>query len=187
MTTPSVTIEHEGFIGARLRVERHRLQLNQTEFAQLGGVRKLAQLRYEHNERMPDAQYLLALAQAGVDIQYVLTGERSLNWGENPRLPQLTAQVFALQTLMQREGLSPIALAEYLNVALSELEAVLTARALLPETWVAALQACYGEFLDLPSQCHYSADEQALLRQYRRLRPHQRRGLQQFLNALLEP
>lgn len=186
MTTNTIQNEHIGFIGARLRLERHRLQLNQTEFAALGGVRKLAQLRYERNERAPDAQYLLALAQAGVDVQYVLTGERSLNWGDNPRLAELISQIFALQTLMQREGLSISQLAQELGVKTQELEAVLMARTLLPETWIVSLQAQYGDFLDLPPQCQYNADEQALLRQYRRLRPNQRRGLQQFLASFIE-
>lgn len=37
---------------------------------------KQAQLKYESGTRSPDAAYLAALAAAGVDILYVLTGQR---------------------------------------------------------------------------------------------------------------
>jgi len=63
--------------GLRLRDERKRLGLTQRALGALGGVRVQAQLRYEHNERYPDAAYLAALAAHGVDIQYVITGKRS--------------------------------------------------------------------------------------------------------------
>lgn len=60
----------------RLKDERKRLGLNQLDFAALGGVKKNAQLNYESGERSPDSDYLRALYSAGVDIFYVLTGER---------------------------------------------------------------------------------------------------------------
>jgi transcriptional regulator with XRE-family HTH domain len=63
--------------GDRLREERKRLGLNQIDFADLGGVKKNAQLNYENGERKPDSDYLFALLKAGVDVIYVLTGERS--------------------------------------------------------------------------------------------------------------
>ncbi|MFZ6875395.1 helix-turn-helix domain-containing protein [Undibacterium sp. Di27W] len=61
-------------LGDRLRDERKRLGLNQLEFADLGGVKKNAQMNYESGERSPDADYLSALLKAGVDVMYVLTG-----------------------------------------------------------------------------------------------------------------
>ena len=61
-------------IGDRLQAERNRLGLNQTEFAALGGVSKASQVNYEKGERSPDANYLSGLADAGVDVLYVLTG-----------------------------------------------------------------------------------------------------------------
>jgi transcriptional regulator with XRE-family HTH domain len=64
-------------IGARLKEERERLKLNQDEFAALGGVKRKTQFNYESGERSPDAAYLSALAAHGVDLQYILTGERS--------------------------------------------------------------------------------------------------------------
>ncbi len=66
-------------IGERLREERLRLGLNQTDFAQHGGVTKVSQINYEKNERSPDAKYWEAIAKLGADVQYVLTGVRSIN------------------------------------------------------------------------------------------------------------
>lgn len=61
----------------RLREERKRLKLNQTQFAALAGTTKNSQLNYEKGNVCPSAEYLVAIAEAGVDVQYVLTGRRS--------------------------------------------------------------------------------------------------------------
>jgi transcriptional regulator with XRE-family HTH domain len=63
-------------MGARLREERERLGFNQTAFGEVAGVRKQAQLNYEKGERNPDAAYLAAIAAAGADVLYILTGQR---------------------------------------------------------------------------------------------------------------
>ncbi|MDF0732337.1 helix-turn-helix transcriptional regulator [Pseudomonas entomophila] len=63
-------------IGERLKEERERLCLNQTEFAARAGASKNTQYNYEKGERSPDANYLIAAAGHGVDVLYVLTGER---------------------------------------------------------------------------------------------------------------
>ena len=64
-------------IGGRLREERLNLGLTQTEFAELAGVGKNAQSKYEKGERFPDSNYLAAIAVEGVDVLYVITGVRS--------------------------------------------------------------------------------------------------------------
>jgi len=64
-------------IGARLREERARLGVTQTDLAVACGVAKNTQLNYEKDERSPDATYLLLAKEAGMDIHYVLFGERS--------------------------------------------------------------------------------------------------------------
>ncbi|NWK44901.1 helix-turn-helix domain-containing protein [Ralstonia pickettii] len=61
--------------GERLADERRRQGLNQTDFAALGGVTVKTQVLYEKSERVPDANYLAAVARHGVDVLYVLTGE----------------------------------------------------------------------------------------------------------------
>ncbi|WP_095093784.1 helix-turn-helix domain-containing protein [Pseudomonas sp. Irchel 3A5] len=64
-------------IGSRLKQERKRLGLSQKEMGELGGVAANAQGKYESGERAPRADYLAALAKAGVDVLFVLTSRRS--------------------------------------------------------------------------------------------------------------
>lgn len=64
-------------IGERLREERERFGWNQEELGQLGGVNRNTQGKYEKGERTPDASYLSAIAAAGVDVLYVVTGTRT--------------------------------------------------------------------------------------------------------------
>lgn len=66
-------------IGDRLKAERERLTLNQTAFGEIGGVKKLAQINYENGSRSPDAAYLAAIASAGADVLFIVTGERHEN------------------------------------------------------------------------------------------------------------
>lgn len=63
-------------MGGRIKEERKRLGKNQVEFALLGGVQISAQTNYETDKRAPDAAYLFAVAGAGADVQYIVTGER---------------------------------------------------------------------------------------------------------------
>ena len=65
-------------IGDRLKAERKRLKMNQTQFGLLGEIGITAQVNYENDTRSPDAGYLAAIAKHGVDIGYVLTGERTV-------------------------------------------------------------------------------------------------------------
>ena len=62
----------------RLLEERLRLGYGQGEFAALGGVGRGAQANYEKGLRQPDMAYLEAIAFAGADILYIVTGARSL-------------------------------------------------------------------------------------------------------------
>lgn len=64
-------------MGERLAEERKRKALNQTDFAAIAGVTVKTQVLYEKSERVPDASYLAAVAAEGVDVLYVLTGERA--------------------------------------------------------------------------------------------------------------
>ena len=62
--------------GHRLRQERMRLKLSQSALGGVGGVETNAQGNYESGARSPKADYLLRVAERGVDITYVLTGVR---------------------------------------------------------------------------------------------------------------
>lgn len=61
----------------RLKEERERIGLNQTAFAAVGGVSRMAQINYEKGVRYPDLAYLEAIAKIGCDIQYIVVGNRS--------------------------------------------------------------------------------------------------------------
>ena len=63
-------------ISDRLKEERLRLGLSQSDFADVGGAHRKSQGNYESGERFPDAQYLSAISAAGADVQYIVTGQR---------------------------------------------------------------------------------------------------------------
>lgn len=63
--------------GERLRQERSRLDLSQKDFAALFGKKNMAVMRYEKGERVMGQEDLEALHKAGVDVWYLITGERT--------------------------------------------------------------------------------------------------------------
>lgn len=74
-------------IGTRLREERERLAHTQDSFAALAAIGKRALIHYEKGERSPDAQFLAAIAAAGADVLYIVTGARSQAVAEVELLP----------------------------------------------------------------------------------------------------
>lgn len=73
----------------RLKKIREETQLNQEEFARLGGVKISAQANYERGHRYPTLEYLLKLSEAGLDVAYLVTGivsNHNLNDDENELL-----------------------------------------------------------------------------------------------------
>lgn len=64
-------------IGQRLREERERIGLSQRAFGEIGGVKANAQGNYESGDRVPAADYLAAVADAGADVLYIVTGQRT--------------------------------------------------------------------------------------------------------------
>ncbi len=63
-------------VGARLKEERVRLGMSQTDFAALSGVKKGTQISWEKDTSSPTVATLTDLARNGVDTVYVLTGRR---------------------------------------------------------------------------------------------------------------
>ena len=61
----------------RLREEREALGLSQQALAERCGITARSQRNYESGERLPDAGYLAAIAAAGADVLYILTGQRT--------------------------------------------------------------------------------------------------------------
>lgn len=64
-------------IGQRLREQREGLGMSQPSFAALAGTTKQTLFSWESGKTAPDAAQLAALAAAGVDVLYVITGRRS--------------------------------------------------------------------------------------------------------------
>lgn len=58
----------------RLREERERLGKKKGEMAILGGVSDSAYTNYESGARSPGGEFYSAIAAAGADVQYILTG-----------------------------------------------------------------------------------------------------------------
>ena len=65
-------------IGQRLKEERERLGLSQPSFAGVAETTKKSQIDYEKDITQPKASYLEAVAKIGADVQYVVTGVRSV-------------------------------------------------------------------------------------------------------------
>lgn len=61
----------------RLKSEREALGLSQQVLAERTGVSLRSQQNYESGSRVPDAEYLAAIAAVGADVLYVLTGLRA--------------------------------------------------------------------------------------------------------------
>lgn len=74
----------------RLKEERLRLELTQDELAANVGVSKRSYCAYESGETAPSAKLLAALVGMGVDVAFLLTGQRS------PGASSLTADESAL-------------------------------------------------------------------------------------------
>lgn len=64
-------------LGERLREERQRLGFSQAVFGGLVERASKSQERYETGQRSPSADYLMAAAEHGVDVTYLLTGVRA--------------------------------------------------------------------------------------------------------------
>jgi transcriptional regulator with XRE-family HTH domain len=60
--------------GARLKAERLRLGLSQTQCGEVAGVQRLTQARYESQGNLPALDYLEPMERAGMDPLYLLSG-----------------------------------------------------------------------------------------------------------------
>ncbi|MDR0226624.1 MAG: helix-turn-helix transcriptional regulator [Burkholderiaceae bacterium] len=100
----------DAHISVRLRSERVRLGLSQQQAAKMAGVRREMWAKYEAGAQ-PGATILSGMAEAGMDLLFVLTGQRSPR--QNPaealsederqlrdafRLCQAEARLLLLQT-----------------------------------------------------------------------------------------
>ena len=97
----------------RLREIRKGMNLTQADFGALAGVTVTAQLNYEKGTRNPDTAYLERLAAHGVDVVYLLTGERiprgasALSEAEAALLARYRSGSPALRGYLQEVGQGP--------------------------------------------------------------------------------
>lgn len=63
--------------GERLKEERERLGANQSEFAALAGATRKTLFNWESGTAFPNSSVLETLAKHGLDVLYVVTGQRS--------------------------------------------------------------------------------------------------------------
>lgn len=88
--------------GVRLAEERKRLGLKQSEFADLVGTDVPKQSLYETGKRELRADYLARLADAQVDVVYVLTGRRSEGGSIDSGATELLSAYLCLPAGMQQ-------------------------------------------------------------------------------------
>ncbi len=94
-------------IGERLKEERERLKFTQPALAAIAGTTKKSQIDYEKDLTQPKAGYLAAVARIGLDVQYVITGERcagSLTPDEQELLTHFRAAPLAVKAAMMAAG-----------------------------------------------------------------------------------
>ncbi len=65
-------------IGERIKSERRRLGLSQDKFAEAGGIRRTTLYQYEHGDRRPSLDFLMKSTSVGLDLAYIIFGERNL-------------------------------------------------------------------------------------------------------------
>lgn len=78
----------------RLRDERKRLGMSQSDFAASAGVSRGSQVAYETGTTFPDVAYLARIERNGVDVGFVLSGHVGIGMPAGylnvPRIPEFT-------------------------------------------------------------------------------------------------
>lgn len=64
-------------VATRFTEERTRLNMNQSEFARLAGISHECLRKIQNGQNLPSALLLISAHQLGLDILYILTGQRS--------------------------------------------------------------------------------------------------------------
>lgn len=102
--------------GERLKEERKRLGYSQEDFAVLAGITRRPYAEWEAGNTSPNATQLAALAAAGADVQYIVTGQHSdmaLTPDERQllslfRAASLTGKMAAVGALQGAMGSTPV-------------------------------------------------------------------------------
>lgn len=100
--------------GERLRRERQRLGMTQGDFAALVGTDSQKQSLYETSKRELRGDYLNAIAGAGVDVLFVLTGRRS---GGDALSPDEASLIERFRQLGEADRMLVLALADRMKLS----------------------------------------------------------------------
>ena len=94
-------------IGERLKEERERLGFTIPAFAEAAGAKKNTVIDWQKDVSSPPATRLAALMEVGVDVMYVLTGQRTP--AQTAKRPPLDdRERLALATEVVTEGLADV-------------------------------------------------------------------------------
>ena len=88
--------------GKRLKEERKKFGLTQTEIAKKCGVSGRMWGNYENGKYFPRNENLLAMQKAGIDIDYVMHGVHADITRPSENLPEYTAEEAELLTLFRQ-------------------------------------------------------------------------------------
>ena len=78
----------------RIRQERARLGISQSQLAVAGGISKATQVAYEGGTHVPNMDYLAAISTFGVDILFLLTGSSKGQFVEDEYDWELMSDIF---------------------------------------------------------------------------------------------
>ncbi len=96
-------------IGQRLKFERERIGMTQPEFAAIAGVSKRTLIDWEKGVSSPTAVQLSALMESGVDVFYVLTGQRIVSLQQPAPPTQEEIEILANYRLSREEDRQALA------------------------------------------------------------------------------
>lgn len=109
-------------IGERLRTERRRLGLSQDAFAEAGGIRRTTLYQYERGDRRPSLDFLIKCITVGLDLSYMMFGQRDLRLGAEIKLEEAElARISALVDIYARDSRGRMLAHEHQQELLSQL------------------------------------------------------------------
>lgn len=97
-------MKKDSLIGKRLKEERNKLGLYQSDIAERCGVSREQWGKYERGENKPSSEKLFSFQKAGIDIDYVMHGVHADITRPSENLPEYTAEEAELLTLFRQSS-----------------------------------------------------------------------------------
>jgi transcriptional regulator with XRE-family HTH domain len=95
--------------GARLKQERERLRMSMHDFAELGEVNRITQMRYENGANYPTVEYMYKIGQHGVDTLFIETGLKSSDLVPSDDLEAFSQAIDLIDELAKFHNFKPSA------------------------------------------------------------------------------